>query len=287
MATTTAAVASTTTTVLPGNHTYPVDDDVCGRPKIDLKFKFMQRIVGGHTSTYGTIPWQAALYKRDVFICGAVLIDRNTVLTAAHCFQGRNDPDEELYSMIMGKHHKSTTAKDEGEILAKVKSILIHPEYDTATLDNDIAIMKLATPVSYSDHVLPACLPRPSKVVPVGRSLLVSGWGETKDTNNNGEVLQQVELRKISNSDCNTWLHEIFGTKDEITSNMMCAGYKEGKKDACQGDSGGPLVMRDGDAHVLVGLVSWGYGCGDTSRPGIYTRVQNYIEWINAAGKQR
>ena len=68
------------------------------------------------------------------------------------------------------------------------------------------------------------------------------------DTNNNGEVLQQVELRKISNSDCNTWLHEIFGTKDEITSNMMCAGYKEGKKDACQ-------VGSSGSSNEIVGLL--------------------------------
>merc|ERR1712168_1512073 len=140
-----------------------------------------------------------------------------------------------------------------------MSKIFVHEDYDTATLDNDIALIKLSSPVSMSDYVNSICLP--TAATPAGTECVVTGWGD-QETVVDDSTLQQVVVPVISTSQCNraTW----YG--GEITDNMICAGFKEGGKDSCQGDSGGPFVCQS---------------ASDARNPGVYAKVLNYVSWIN------
>ncbi|XP_055700154.1 trypsin-1-like isoform X2 [Phlebotomus papatasi] len=108
--------------------------------------------------------------------------------------------------------------------------------------------------------------------VPDGTMLMVSGWGDTQNAHESRNQLRAAKVPKYNDKACND-AYKGFGG---ITERMMCAGVLEGGKDACQGDSGGPLTW-DG---VVVGVVSWGYGCAKPRYPGVYSRVSAVRDWI-------
>uniref|UniRef100_A0A670KBB6 Peptidase S1 domain-containing protein n=1 Tax=Podarcis muralis TaxID=64176 RepID=A0A670KBB6_PODMU len=111
-----------------------------------------------------------------------------------------------------------------------------------------------------------------------GGSLITDQW-RTSD------ILQKLEVPIISTNTCNALYHQDSGelklTKD-IKNDMICAGFAAGHRDACQGDSGGPLACRMGDSWLLAGVVSWGEGCAQKNRPGVYARVTSYQSWIHS-----
>jgi len=253
----------------------------CGNPKYKLRYLFQHRIVGGTPATYGTVPWQAAIFNRqNTSHCGGVLIDRRKIITAAHCFKSGTKPYQ--YKIYLGKYHQSLSERDAGEKMVRIRKIFVHERYDDKPNNNDIALIMLKDPVQYTDYIRPVCLPDVRSSIITGQTALVTGWGETKDRYNRNNVIQKVDVRIISSKQCNRWMSAITSEPDTITPNMVCAGYKVGGKDACQGDSGGPLIVEQSEGrHVLIGIVSWGFGCAKKNRPGVYTKIQNYIEWIN------
>ena len=92
------------------------------------------------------------------------------------------------------------------------------------------------------------------------------------------DILQEARVPLLSRSICAG--HRVYGRK--LSDNMLCAGYLEGGIDSCDGDSGGPLVCQNSDdVWKLVGVTSWGHGCAEANAPGVYTRVQRYLSWIN------
>lgn len=110
-----------------------------------------------------------------------------------------------------------------------------------------------------------------------GRLAIVAGWGLTGERQRPSAILRKVSVPVWSKKDC---YNSGYGEK-RLSENMLCAGYKEGKRDACQGDSGGPLHMKtDGGDIEIIGVVSWGRGCGRPNLPGIYTKLGNYLDWI-------
>ena len=115
-----------------------------------------------------------------------------------------------------------------------------------------------------------------------GALRLISGWGKLREGGAGTRVLQAAYVPLISNADCIRWHQEQDFDYDEndITDNMVCAGFERGGKDACQGDSGGPMVWDEGPV-TMVGVISWGVGCGGAKLPGVYTRVANYMGWLN------
>ena len=149
--------------------------------------------------------------------------------------------------------------------------------FNGATYHNDYVILKLASDLTFGDHIQPACLPEAS-YDPVGEKCFVSGWGTLySGAFSLPETLQWVDVPIITNSDC-----DAAYTTYDITDSMICAAYPEGGKDACQGDSGGPLVCEvDGDA-IITGVVSWGIGCADADHPGVYSRVTEVLSWIES-----
>lgn len=119
------------------------------------------------------------------------------------------------------------------------------------------------------------CLPKPNTDYTVGENATVSGWGVmTEGEGTISNVLNAVEVPIVSYEECK----EAYGQR--VNRDHVCAGLKQGGKDSCQGDSGGPLVRRRGSQSELVGIVSFGYGCAQAGSPGVYTKVANYIDWI-------
>ncbi|XP_052029506.1 anionic trypsin-2-like isoform X8 [Apodemus sylvaticus] len=132
-------------------------------------------------------------------------------------------------------------------------------------------LIKLASPVTLNARVATVSLP--SSCAPAGTQCLISGWGNTLSFGvNNPDLLQCLNAPVLPQADCEA------SYPGQITSNMICVGFLEGGKDSCQGDSGGPVVCNG----QLQGIVSWGYGCALKDNPGVYTKVCNYVDWIQS-----
>ncbi|XP_029944180.1 serine protease 27-like [Salarias fasciatus] len=228
------------------------------------------RIVGGQEADPGSWPWQAALYLFDTFTCGGTLINDHWVLTAAHCLTTEDLSGAEV---LLSLHNISDPGPD--VVTVALDEIICHPAYNSFTFENDICLLKLSTPVTFSDSIQPICLPTKGSTFHTGLSSWVTGFG-TIDNGNLAEVLQEVNVPIVGNTRCQCYLRDF----SEITENMVCAGREAGGKDSCQGDSGGPLMTQTSTSWVEVGVVSFGDGCGLPRRPGVYTRVSQYEDWI-------
>lgn len=246
-----------------------------------------QRIVGGQEADPGEWPWQVALVQKgeDPYFgqfCGGTLIAASWVLTAAHCVE--NAIASEL-DVIAGIHDLRNPDPDYRRVA--VSGITVHPDWDSDTYNNDLALLKLATAVPArpaNGAVLPIAYANlvPANVGPLsGATATVTGWGNRAAQPDPGgsdfpDRLHEVQVPVITNAECQ-------GAYSSITENMICAGLPEGGKDSCQGDSGGPLVVpASGNSWQQAGIVSFGEGCAKPGKPGVYTRVSRYIGWITS-----
>uniref|UniRef100_A0A8C5CXJ9 Peptidase S1 domain-containing protein n=1 Tax=Gadus morhua TaxID=8049 RepID=A0A8C5CXJ9_GADMO len=178
--------------------------------------------------------------------------------------------DPRSWRAFMGLRAMSTG--NAGAATRPIRRIVLHPQYDQFTSDYDLALLELSAPVFFSDLVQPVCVPAPSHTFSTATSCYVTGWGSP------GELaarLQEAPVKIINRNTCNK-LYD-----DAVTPRMLCAGNLQGGVDACQGDSGGPLVcVERGRRWFLAGVVSWGEGCARLNRPGVYTQVIKFADWI-------
>ncbi|XP_033606624.1 trypsin-1 isoform X2 [Cryptotermes secundus] len=251
-------------------------------------YKNFVRIVGGILADISEIPYQLSLQVGGVHLCGASIVSQQWAVTAAHCVVSELDTKVLLESADLTLRAGSNR-HDEGGTVHGVAQVIPHQLYDPDVYDYDIALLKVKPPFRFSPNIRSIKLPPRKYSAATGTKARVSGWGHSQVvrasaavmaqnkllTNWNirkqeGNLLRRTNVTILSRGLC----HEIY---PELTARMLCAGrYPKGGRDACQGDSGGPLVSR----RVLIGVVSWGIGCGLGRFPGVYTRVSVLRDWI-------
>uniref|UniRef100_A0A671SC23 Transmembrane protease serine 9-like n=1 Tax=Sinocyclocheilus anshuiensis TaxID=1608454 RepID=A0A671SC23_9TELE len=235
----------------------------CGRAPLNTK------IVGGQDASAGAWPWQASLHRSGSHFCGGSLINNEWVLTAAHCFAS---------GLIVYLGRQTQEGANANEVSRNVSQIIKHPAYNSITEDNDITLLHLSSPVTFTDHIRPVCLASANSTFFKSTVSWVTGWGNIRTGASlpSPQILQEVDVPVVGNKQCKC----LYGVST-ITDNMLCAGPLEGGKDSCQGDSGGPLVSKQGSVWVQSGVVSFGNGCALPNLPGVYARVSKYQNWIN------
>ncbi|XP_045853840.1 serine protease 52-like [Meles meles] len=242
----------------------------CGQRKSSRREKSETlEIIGGEPADITDFPWQVSILHQRRHICGGSILSRWWILTAAHCFINRHKSDLEII------HSERSTGTKKSKRM-KVDKLITHPYFDSWFLDNDIALLLLKSPFKLDAEKVPICL---SEVTDIEswRNCWVTGWGITIPMKSMSQQLNKVSLDLVKWETCSPLMYV-------LTRNMLCAKNAEEGKDACQGDSGGPLVCQKKNNESIwyqLGIVSWGEGCGQKEKPGVYTKVSNYLLWIN------
>ncbi|XP_071945580.1 mannan-binding lectin serine protease 1-like [Antedon mediterranea] len=290
----------------------PVCEPICGEADVPPNPRpreegILGRIYGGRAAVPGSWPWQALLrirrqkYQYSESICGGIILNEQWIMTAAHCL---NDTKKQFGRLILpitsvdiylGSAQLSSQP-DDNRIEAHPEKFVVHPQFDVnASYDADIVLIKLNQSVQFSRVIRPICLPEQSNTTDnnktnidhadaPSRKGIVIGWGRVSQYQSISNDLREVYVPLVSRKECADAfrpLEENIEEELEVTENMVCAGERDGGKDACEGDSGGPLMFRNHDlAYFVHGIVSWGNGCAKPGFFGVYTRVENYVDWI-------
>uniref|UniRef100_A0A8C9C2R8 trypsin n=1 Tax=Phocoena sinus TaxID=42100 RepID=A0A8C9C2R8_PHOSS len=223
---------------------FPTDDD--------------DKIVGGYTCEAHSVPYQVSLNSGYHF-CGGSLISDQWVVSAAHCYKSR---------MKVGLGAHNIEVLEGNEQFIKAAKIIVHPKYNRKTLDNDIMLIKLDPPATLNNQV--AAIPLPTRCAAAGTQCLISGWGNTKSSGSSLSSCSVWKLPSLPDRVCRT------AYTKQITRNMMCLGFLRVERTLARVDSGGPVVCNG----QLQGIVSWAMACALKGKPGVYTKVCNYLSWI-------
>lgn len=257
------------------------------------------RIVGGDIAQLDSFPWLARIQyykpnKRFGFHCGGVLINERYVLSAAHCIQSVPSTWT-LYKVRLGEYDTSTDTNDcnyheENDCADTqqdylIASYYVHEDYfqENGADYNDIALIRLAAPVTYTDFIQPICLPITQdqlKAATVDTRMIVAGWGQT-ETKSASRYKMFLDIPGWHNDRCKDAFSAV---SVDIIETQLCAGGEKGK-DSCRGDSGGPLMkleqINGTFAWFLRGIVSFGTEkCGTEDVPGVYTRISKFMDWV-------
>ncbi|CAF1238623.1 unnamed protein product [Adineta ricciae] len=234
----------------------------CGCPSVQPTIS--SRIVNGNTAASNSWPWMVALNMTNGRLCGGTLITYQHILTAAHCVYDVTSDSILAYAGIQKLSEKSS-----GEIRS-ISTITIHPNYSNVTKVNDLAILKLSSPLSAGTKVGLCCLPSNNAAPTIGDTPVYIGWGRTAATSNFSDNLQQTTTRVVASSLCNY---------TSITDNQICTGNTTSV--ACYGDSGSPLMMKINNAWTCAGVVNMGLLTCDSYV--VFTRVAPYTSFISSA----
>ncbi|XP_077829663.1 chymotrypsin-like elastase family member 2A isoform X1 [Macaca mulatta] len=233
------------------------------------------RVVGGEEATPNSWPWQVSLQYASngnwYHTCGGTLIANNWVLTVAHCISSSR-----TYRVVLGRHNLYIA--ESGSLAVSVSKTVVHPKWNSSDVSKgyDIALLKLANPVSLTDKIQLACLPPAGTIRPNNYPCYVTGWGYLQTNGPLSDVLQQGRLLVV---DCATCSNPDWWGRTVKTS-MICAGG-EGVIASCNGDFGGPLNCQGADGRWEVHGIS-SFTCNYCHKPSFFIRVSNYIDWINS-----
>ncbi|XP_077998260.1 mannan-binding lectin serine protease 1-like [Glandiceps talaboti] len=280
----------------------PYCKPICGETSFLQNPKSRLRILGGQNAVKGSWPWVTLItILSNRAICGGSLLNEEWVLTAAHCVTEQDDARLRgmllpltHFNVSLGVHRRAL--EDQHVQKRPVAEIVRHPDYDLSNFDSDLALLRLSSPIDFTDYVRPVCLPPTMTIKEDGSEetweierpppeddlATVIGWGATFNRDVRGsDILQETFVPLANHSICQTVYRR---SEWEVTDNMVCAGYQGGGRDACHGDSGGPLMFEDEETfrYYVYGSVSWGRPdqCADEDSYGVYARVGNFISWI-------
>lgn len=274
-------------------NTNSIDFDLsslCGKQQVGAR---EPRIVGGNSTYEGEFPWAVSIQRQGYHHCGGVIVGRRWILTAAHCVRSQ------LVGNLVVRTGGHTLSRSSNHITSHlgrdylVEQIVMHDDfsrYDNLTASQmkssantnnaDIALLRLKQDIHWNDLAWPVCFPNREAGNFSGHDAVVIGWGKLNEKSEDfSNELQKVKLTIIDNKVCQNWFRQA-GRDMPIDDRIICAGFKNGGKDACHGDSGGPLLSKINGHYVVVGVVSTGIGCARPLLPGLYSRVSSYIGWI-------
>lgn len=262
----------------------------CGRQQVGYR---EPRIVGGNNTYEGEFPWAVSIQRYGNHHCGGVIVGKRWILTAAHCVRS-----QQVANLIVrtGGHTLTRSSNNVNSHLERdylVEQIIMHNDFSrydnltasqmksSANINNaDIALLRLKHDIHWNELAWPVCFPNREAGNFSGHDAIVIGWGKLNEKSEDfSNELQKVKLTIIDNKVCQNWFRQA-GREMPIDDRIICAGFKNGGKDACHGDSGGPLLSKIDGHYVVVGVVSTGIGCARPLLPGLYSRVSSYIGWI-------
>jgi secreted trypsin-like serine protease len=250
------------------------------------------RIIGGENAQPHSWPWIVSLRRLNLHFCGGSLLNKEWVLTAAHCMQNIDE-----LTVHIGVHNRTSF----GPQIRGITQVIIHPDYEPPPRHvNDIALFRLSAPIDFTvrgNYAGRACLPTKTVTFDyptVGTRLSIIGWGRLVHNGPQPQVLRQVRVKRIADDDerCLTTIID--------KNRQFCAMVDGGGKDSCQGknsfglnstlkspiyltgDSGGPIHQWVDDHWIQVGIVSFGKKCGEAEYPGVYTRLSVYHQWFES-----
>ncbi|XP_039956163.1 trypsin 3A1 [Bactrocera tryoni] len=236
------------------------------------------RIVGGYEAQISQFPYQVSIQQEGVHRCGGAIYSPTIIVSAAHCFELWDMP--ELFAVRAG-----SSEHERGGVYLPVRRIFIHPQFQPANaINDDIAVLALTYSLPFSANIQPIALASNADMAVAYHTVFfASGWGTvTEDSRLRSPRLRFVTVQQFEQRSCQA----AYSNTVRVTEGMLCAGALGGGRDSCKGDSGGPLVGYSRGRYVLVGVVSFGIGCGRPGIPGIYTRVAEYKDWIELAANQ-
>lgn len=239
--------------------------------------------MGGQVATRLEYPWVAYITisgggGQDVS-CGGAIVNRDHVITAAHCFSDR-DTATSTITVFLAEHDLDDLT--ETNVLSIfVQELFVHPDYKADgrdTEEHDIALLYLGGTLNFGVGVQPICISTPDDFA-VGQEVVIVGWGLTDFANksSSSNLLREVTVTTIDLDQCIT-LYQNAAQRQFVNENMICT--LTAGKDACSGDSGGPVIAQVDGVWVLLGIVSFGNGCADITAPGVHTNVANYVDWM-------
>ncbi|XP_028843355.1 ovochymase-2 isoform X2 [Denticeps clupeoides] len=259
------------------------DGGKCGYPQVQAILHHSSRIIGGTEAVYGFHPWLVSLKKKGLHFCGAAVLTERWILTAAHCVYRVSDSSLQNIIAVVGEHDQRVF--DKGEQKFRIKTVQVHEDYQTSSpMSYDIALLEVDGDIQFGDYIQPLCLPLPSEEFLPGMTCIV--------------VAYQLFFRKFT---WTWWVQSCASTSskhfDPTSHSLLCV---QGQREAAEmharchsGDSGGPLLCPREDGHwVIVGITSWGKGCGRNwtnnrnkpphkrGSPGIFTDVNMFLPWI-------
>ncbi|NXY47746.1 FA10 factor, partial [Ceuthmochares aereus] len=204
------------------------------------------------------------------WFCGGTILNEYFILSAAHCVSQYKD-----LQVIVGMVDKEK--EEPNRAIHRVEKIIAHEKYDNRTYDSDIALLKLEKPITFSEDVIPACLPEEdfANYVLMNQTFgIVSGFGRIFEHARQVKRMKMLQIPYVDRNTCKRALYRL------VTRNMFCAGYGKDGKDACQGDGGGPHVTEFNGTYFVTGIISWGEGCGRQGKYGVYTKLSKFLPWV-------